>query len=139
MTKIFSCEQSVSASLPVYTANISAGFPSPADDHLEGKLDLNEHLIRNPAATFFVRVSGDSMVNAGIHNGDMLVVDRSLEPKNRDVVIAAVNGDLTVKRLIKSPGKIILEPENPLYRPQVITPDMDFQVWGVVTSVVHKL
>ena len=84
---------------PVFTARISAGFPFPAADYEEGKLDLNQHLIKNPPATFFVRVTGDSMVGAGIHHGDLLIVDRSLEPKDRSVVIAVVNGELTVKRI----------------------------------------
>ena len=124
---------------PVYVAKVSAGFPSPADDYQEGSLDLNKYLIRNPAATFFVRVTGSSMINAGIHDGDMLVVDRSLEAGNRNVVIAAIDGELTVKRLMKYDNKLILEPENEDYPPQEIHKDMDFQVWGVVTNVIHKL
>ncbi len=140
ITNIYPCENVTSGKLPVYVNHISAGFPSPADDYLEGSLDLNKHLVRNPAATFFVRVSGDSMINAGIHNGDMLVVDRSLEASNRDVIIAALNGELTVKRLIREKnGNIILQPENPSYQPQYISCETDFQVWGVVTNVIHKL
>ena len=125
--------------LPVFTARISAGFPSPAADYEEGKLDLNKHLIKNPPATFFVRVSGDSMEGAGIHDGDLLIVDRSVEPKSGKVVIAVLNGELTVKRLRISRGKYSLEPENKNYSIQKITKDMEFEVWGVVTNVIHPL
>ncbi len=125
--------------LPLFLARVSAGFPSPADDYLEGSLDLNEHLIKHPAATFFVRASGDSMQDAGIHTGDILVVDRSLDPGHNSVVIAVINGDLTVKRIMKSGGRLFLAPANPRYRPIEISEGMDFEVWGVVTSVIHKL
>jgi DNA polymerase V len=117
---------------------VSAGFPSPGTDYLEGKLDLNEHLIKNPPATFFVRVSGDSMIGAGIHPEDILVVDRSEDPKSGKIVIAVINGELTVKRLKQSREGIQLLPENPEYSPIAITEDMDFQVWGVVTFVIHR-
>ena len=125
--------------LPVFIARISAGFPSPAADYEEGKLDLNKHLVKNPAATFFVRVSGDSMVGAGIHDGDLLIVDRSKEPKTGNVVIAVLNGQLTVKRLRIRRGKLSLEPENTNYPVQQITQGMEFEVWGVVTNVIHPL
>ena len=126
-------------SQPIFTARISAGFPSPAADYEEGKLDLNKHLIRNKAATFFVRVSGDSMTGAGIHDGDLLVVDRSIEPASGKVIIAILNGELTVKRLRIRRGKFSLEPENDKYAVQKITKDMEFEVWGVVTNVIHSL
>jgi len=125
--------------LPVFTARISAGFPSPAADYEEGQLDLNKYLIKNPPATFFVRVSGDSMEGAGIHNGDLLIVDRSIEAKSGHVIIAVLNGELTVKRLRISRGKYTLEPENKNYPIQKITPEMAFEVWGVVTNVIHPL
>jgi DNA polymerase V len=118
---------------------VPAGFPSPAADYEEDKLDLNKHLIRHPAATFFVRSIGDSMLGAGIHCGDLLVVDRSLEPRDRSVVIAAVNGELTVKRIRIRKKKITLEPENESYRVQKINENMEFEIWGVVTSVIHEL
>lgn len=123
----------------LFEAMVPAGFPSPAADYEEDKLDLNKHLIKNPAATFFVRVTGDSMVGAGIHHGDLLVVDRSLEPKDKNVVIAVVEGELTVKRIRIGKKKIALEPENENYSVQQITEDADFQVWGVVTNVIHAL
>lgn len=124
--------------LPFYASRVSAGFPSPADDFLEMALDLNQHLIQHPAATFFVRTSGDSMIQAGIHNNDILVVDRSLEAKSGAIVIAVVNGELTVKRLHMKGETIALLPENPNYPPLVITEEMAFQIWGVVTSVIHE-
>ena len=125
--------------LPLFLARVSAGFPSPADDYLEDRLDLNRHLVKHPAATFFVRASGDSMIGAGIHSGDILVVDRSLEPGNNNVVIAVINGELTVKRIMKTGGKLLLVPDNSRYRPIEIRDGMEFEVWGVVTSVIHTL
>jgi DNA polymerase V len=123
----------------LFLERVSAGFPSPADDYTEGRLDLNQHLVKHPAATFFVRASGDSMLGAGIHPGDILVVDRSLDPANNSVVIAAVNGDLTVKRLVKTENALLLAPDNERYRPIEIREGMDFEVWGVVTAVIHAL
>ncbi|MCE3231560.1 MAG: response UmuD protein [Alphaproteobacteria bacterium] len=125
--------------LPLFSNRVQAGFPSPADDHLEESLDLNKHLIQHPAATFFVRASGNSMVNASINNNDILVVDRSLEPKHGDIVIAALNGELTVKRLHAKDKRVALKPENPDYPVIEITEEMEFLIWGVVTSVVHQL
>ncbi len=124
---------------PLFLAAIPAGFPSPADDYIDRKLDLNELLIRHPAATFFVRVAGDSMVGAGIHSGDILVVDRALPAEHNRVVIAAVNGELTVKRLSKQNGKLYLLPENDGFEPIEVTNEMQFEIWGVVAHVVHSL
>jgi len=123
----------------LFETRVSAGFPSPATDYEEDKLDLNKYLIEHPAATFFVRAIGDSMVGAGIHCGDLLVVDRSLEPRDRSIVIAIVNGELTVKRIRIKKNKITLEPENESYCAQQIDENMEFEVWGVVTNVIHKL
>jgi DNA polymerase V len=123
--------------LPLYANKVSAGFPSPADDYLECKLDLNTHLIKHPAATFFVRVSGDSMQSAGINHGDMLIVDKSIEPVDGKIVVAAIDGELTVKRLSKKSGKIYLLPANKNYNPIVIQ-DQDLIIWGVVTYVIHE-
>ncbi|GAB6096883.1 translesion error-prone DNA polymerase V autoproteolytic subunit [Desulfatiferula olefinivorans] len=124
---------------PLFMVPVTAGFPSPADDYVEGRLDLNAHLVKHPAATFFVRVAGDSMIGAGIHPGDILVVDRSLEAVDKRVVIAVVNGELTVKRLRMTQGRITLRAENPAYAPLEISPDMEFEIWGVVTTVIHAL
>lgn len=127
------------ATSPLFTSSISAGFPSPADDFVDKKLDLNEHLIRHPAATFFVRVDGDSMVDAGIHPGDLIIVDRSLHAKDRQIIVAVLHGEFTIKRLCLNEQGAILVPENPLYPSIVIEPDADFQVWGVVTYVIHHV
>lgn len=126
-------------SLTYYTNKIPAGFPSPADDHADDKLDLNEHLIKNPASTFYVRVSGDSMIGAGIHPNDLLVVDRSLKPENGKIIIAVLNGELTVKRLRQRRSKLTLVAENPNYPPIPVFEELDFSIWGVVTNVIHAL
>ena len=124
---------------PLYASKVQAGFPSPADDFMEGKLDLNQHLVKHPTATFFVRVSGDSMIEAGIHPDDILVVDRSLEPRHGKIVIAALDGELTVKRLHKTSNKTYLMPENKSYNPIEINENNEMSIWGVVTSVIHAL
>ncbi|MDB6096801.1 MAG: response transcriptional repressor, RecA-mediated autopeptidase [Francisellaceae bacterium] len=123
---------------PLFLNQISAGFPSPAEDHMEEGFDLNTYLIQNPAATFFVRVQGDSMINAGIHDGSMLVVDRSLSPRSGKIIIASLNGEFTVKRLLKKGKELYLAPENPKYQITQITKEMDFEIWGVVRSVIHS-
>jgi DNA polymerase V len=123
----------------LFLVPVSAGYPSPADDYLDSALDLNQHLIKHPAATFFVRVAGESMREAGIHSGDVLIVDRALPPSDGSVVIAAVNGELTVKRLLKRHGTLLLMPENQQYPPLPITETTAFEVWGVVTYVIHQL
>lgn len=125
--------------IPLYSSRVQAGFPSPADDFLEQRLDLNKHLVKHPTATFFVRVSGDSMINAGIHENDILVVDRSLEAKHGKIVIAAVDGDLTVKRLHKTSTQTYLMPENPKFSPIAISEDNEVVIWGVVTNVIHEV
>ena len=130
---------SVKLNQSLFETAVPAGFPSPAGDYEEDKLDLNGHLVRNPAATFFVRVTGDSMIGAGIHHDDLLIVDRSLEPKDKSVVIAVLNGELTVKRIRMKHRKISLEPENHNYFTQEVTEGTEFEVWGVVTNVIHKL
>lgn len=123
--------------LPYYES-VSAGFPSPADDYIEDKLDLNQFLIQNKSATFFVKVEGKSMINAGIYPNDILIVDRSKEPQHEDVIVAYLEGEFTVKRLIKYPNRAWLKAENPHFSPIPITRDLDFRIWGVVTNVIHK-
>jgi DNA polymerase V len=125
--------------LPLYACGVSAGFPSPADDYLEGSLDLNAHLVREPNATFFVRANGESMIGAGIHDGDLLVVDRSARVSDGKVVIVALNGELTVKRFRKEKGKSWLMPENKKFKPILLSEEDDTHLWGVVTSVIHSL
>ena len=124
---------------PFYDCSVSAGFPSPADDSGSTTMDLNKHLVKNAPATFFVRASGESMLDAGIHDGDLLVVDRSLTAKHQDIVIAAVNGDLTVKRLVQNHNKTTLKAENPKFSNIELTSEMAVSVWGVVTNVIHNL
>lgn len=131
-------EGSTSYQIPLYASTVRAGFPSPADDYIEMHLDLNAHLIKHPAATFFVTASGDSMTGAGIASGDMLVVDRSLEATHGKIVIAAINGELTVKRLSRTASGVQLLPENNQYQPIQITGDEDLVIWGVVTHVIHS-
>lgn len=137
--KIFIPDGSSSVSCPFFMSAVEAGFPSPAEDYIEGSLDLNKHLIKHPAATFFVRVSGDSMINAGIYPDDILIVDRSLEATDKKIVIAVIDGELTVKRLKYRDNLLFLEPENDAYMPIKITKEMSFEVWGVVSNVIHKV
>lgn len=117
---------------------VPAGFPSPADDHTASKLDLNQYLIHNKAATFFVRVEGLSMCEAGIFPGDLLIVDRSKPPKHRDIVLAFYEGAFTVKRYCVEANRIWLQPENPDFEPLPITFHTDCRIWGVVTYIIHK-
>lgn len=125
---------------PLFLGKVPAGFPSPADDYVERRLDLNEHLVRHREATFFARVQGDSMTGAGIHDGDLLVVDRALEPVSGKVVVAVLDGELTVKRLaVAADGHVSLLPENPAYPELVVKDGMNFEIWGVVTNVIHAL
>ena len=124
---------------PLFASPVSAGFPSPADDYIEQDIDLHDYLVKNPPATFLVRAEGDSMIDAGIFSGDILVVDRSLTPHDRSVVIAVVDGDLTVKRFLKSKKGITLAPENDNYDPIEISNEQELTIWGVVTNVIHSL
>lgn len=125
--------------LPLILARVPAGFPSPADDYMDRGLDLNEHLVQHPESTFFLRVRGESMTGAGIHDGDILIVDRAVAPASGKVVVAAVNGELTVKRLRTTAQGLVLVPEHPDYPCLAITPETGFEVWGVVRHVVHSL
>ncbi len=137
--KISSFDINKSVIIPLYNYSISAGFPSPADDHLEKNLDLNEYLIKNPTSTFFVRVQGDSMVGAGINSNDILIVDRSLEISNGKIIIAVLYGELTVKRLRLSKNEMWLDADNNKFDPIKVTEEMNFHVWGIATNVIHKL
>ena len=124
--------------IPLYNF-VAAGFPSPAEDHMESSLDLNQHLIKHPSATFYVYARGDSMVSAGISDGDMLIVDRSLEAKNDSIVVAIINGEFTVKSISKVNEHLYLMPHNTSYNPIKITEEMDFEIWGVVTHSIHSV
>lgn len=132
-------KDSLRLSRPLMLSRVAAGFPSPADDYIDRSLDLNDHIVKHPAATFYVRASGESMLGAGVHDGDLLVVDRALDPRPGRVVIAAVDGELTVKRLVREGGRLLLAPENAAYPPLDITGREDVEVWGVVTHVIHAL
>jgi DNA polymerase V len=136
---IYKNESTKKLRLVLFMSKISAGFPSPAEDYIDKSLDLNEHLIQHPAATFFIRVEGHSMINAGIHNGDMLIVDRTLEPVDKKIVIAVINGEMTVKRIRMLNGKLYLMPENDSFKPLEVSGEADLQIWGVVTSVIHSV
>lgn len=125
--------------LPLYSNKVSAGFPSPADDHIEAQLDLNSHLIKSPASTFFVRATGESMKDVGIFPNDILIVDRSINPADGKIIIAVVDGELTVKRLKIKSGALFLMPENKDFKPIVVKELQDFSIWGVVTHVIHTL
>ena len=124
--------------IPLVSSQVKAGFPSPADDHMERSLDLNEHLVKNPASTFFVRVQGDSMRDAGISSGDILIVDRSVEAKDRQIVVAMLDGEFTVKRLRKRAGGVFLEAENKAYPPIEVGENQELVIWGAVTFVIHQ-
>lgn len=132
-------DASTPLSRPLLLSRVPAGFPSPAEDYLEGTLDLNQHLIKHKAATFFVRVQGDSMTGAGIQDGDLLIVDRALEAKHKSVVVAVVGGEFTVKRIRKQGGRVWLMPENADYPPLEVAEGAELEVWGVVTHVIHAL
>ena len=123
---------------PVFLDKVSAGFPSPATDYMENKLDLNEYLIRHPAATFIVKASGSSMVNADIYSGDLLVVDRSVTPKSNNIVIASIFGDLTVKKLKKKEKSFFLISANDEYPSIEVKEEMECFIWGVVTYIIHE-
>ncbi|MEI6063355.1 MAG: translesion error-prone DNA polymerase V autoproteolytic subunit [Pseudanabaena sp. ELA748] len=123
--------------LPLQNCSVPAGFPSPAEDYVEHKLDLNSYLVTHPAATFFVRASGNSMTGANIHDGDLLIVDRSLEAAHDNIVIAVVHGEITVKRLHYLRGEVALIPENDSYKKIFINEHSELHIWGVVTNVIH--
>ena len=125
--------------IPFYQSNVPAGFPSPADDFMDLDLNLQEYLVQHPSATFCVRVTGDSMQNAGIFSGDVMVVDRALEPKNNTIVLAVLDGEFTVKRIQKKGEELFLKPENKDFKAIQIIEEMNFQVWGVVTHIIHKV
>ena len=126
--------------IPFYSTPISAGFPSPAEDYLEDKINLQKLLIAHPSATYFLRVRGDSMRDANLHEGDILVVDRSLKPRINQIIIGLLDNEFTVKRLVKKQNQYYLQPENPTY-PPILLPEENsrFQTWGVVTWCIHKV
>ena len=123
----------------LYLNSVCAGFPSPANDYLEGEVDLNKYLINNPLATFIVKSQGNCMLQAGIHSGDLLIVDRSIKPKNNSVVIVSIDGELIVKRIKISGKRILLSSDNKDYGNVKINNESDIFIWGIVTKVIHNV
>ena len=123
----------------LYSNSVCAGFPSPANDYIEGEIDLNQYLIKNPPATFIVRSQGESMLKSSIHPGDLLIVDKSIKPKNNSIVIASINGDLTVKRIKILNKRFLLISDNKNYPNIKVNTEDDFSIWGVVTNVIHNV
>lgn len=136
---IFSADTETEIELPYVDDGISAGFPSPALDFVDLTIDLNRHLIKNPSATFYGRVKGDSLKNAGICNGDLLIIDRSLEPANGKIAVCYIDGEFTAKRVKISKKEILLIPENENYQPIRVTEDSNFLIWGIVTHVIKDV
>ncbi|MDC0629573.1 translesion error-prone DNA polymerase V autoproteolytic subunit [Flavobacteriaceae bacterium] len=122
-----------------FDTGISAGFPSPAEDFKQERLSLDNELIKNKEATFFARVSGQSMVDAGLNDNDLLVIDRSLSPAHNKIAVCFLDGEFTVKRLKVEKEEVWLQPENKSYQPIKITPENDFVIWGIVTNVIKKV
>jgi DNA polymerase V len=136
---IFSADTETELSLPFVDNSISAGFPSPALDFVDLSIDLNKHLIKHPSATFYGRVKGDSLKNAGIGNGDLLIIDRSLEPINGKIAVCYIDGEFTAKRIQINKNEILLIPENENYEPIRVTEDNNFLIWGIVTHVIKDV
>lgn len=134
----FSAIAEIDLQLPYVEKGISAGFPSPADDFIDATIDLNKEFIKNPSATFYGRVKGNSMKNAGIDNGDLLIIDKSLEPKDGKIAVCYIDGEFTVKRIKLDKDCLWLVPENDLYKPIKVTADNDFTVWGMVVHVIKS-
>ena len=124
--------------VPLLNDSVSAGFPSPADDYTEENIDLNEHLISNPFSTFSLRVKGDSMINAGIKDQDLIIVDKSLIAKPGDIVIAMIDGEFTIKRLSIKNDELYLKAENHNYPDFIFKNHIDVQIWGVVIYSIHS-
>ena len=122
-----------------FDTGISAGFPSPADDFRQERLSLDSELIKNKEATFFARVSGQSMIDAGLNDNDLLVIDRSLSPTHNRIAVCFLDGEFTVKRLKVVGDEVLLQPENKHYKPIKVTPENDFIIWGIVTNVIKKV
>ncbi|HEY0319456.1 MAG TPA: translesion error-prone DNA polymerase V autoproteolytic subunit [Pyrinomonadaceae bacterium] len=138
VTSVSKLQMGEGTTVPIYLCRVSAGFPSPAGDYVESNIDLNDWLIRNKLATYIVRVEGDSMLGE-IHPDDRLIVDRSLEPRHKDVVIACIDGEMLVKRLVIEEGRHFLMAENPQYPSIELNGDRELIIWGVATHSIHRL
>lgn len=136
--EFYTPDYSTSAEIPLVDGGLRAGFPSPAEDFLEVKIDFNKEYIKNKDATFYARVKGNSMKNAGIFDGDVLVIDRSLEPQNDKIAVCVIDSEFTVKRIKIEKGIVWLIPENEEFKPIIVTEDNEFIVWGIVTASIKK-
>ena len=139
LIELYSVAESTAIELPIIEEGISAGFPSPAGDFLDAKIDLNKELIKSPSTTFFGRVRGDSMIGAGLGDGDLLIIDKSLEPKNGRIAICYIEGEFTCKRIKIERNEVWLVAENKLYKPIKINKEDDFLIWGIVTNVIKSV
>ena len=137
--EIYTADTSTSVSLPLVDSGISAGFPSPADDFLDAAIDLNTAFIKNPSTTFYGRVKGVSMINAGLNTGDLLIIDKSLEPVDNKIAVCFIDGEFTVKRIKIEKEIVWLVAENEKYQPIKVTADNDFLIWGIVTTVIKNV
>ncbi len=137
--EFYAPDQTGEANIILAQTGISAGFPSPADDFRDNRISLDKVLVKNKEATFYAKVSGQSMVGAGLDDGDLLVVDRSLEPSHNKIAVCFIDGEFTVKRLKVEKGSVFLMPANPVYEPIAVTIENNFQIWGIVTHVIKKL
>lgn len=137
--EFFSVSTETELKLPIVDAGISAGFPSPAQDFLDNSIDLNIEYIKNPATTFFGRVKGFSMIDAGLDNGDLIIIDKSLEPSNGKIAVCHIDGDFNIRRIKIQQNKIWLVAENIDYKDIEITEANDFLIWGVVTTVIKAV
>ena len=136
--QLFSASTDTHVDIPYANEGIHAGFPSPAQDFLDSTIDLNKELIKNPSATFFGRVSGDSMKDLGIHDGDLLVIDKSLEPLDGKIAVCFIDGEFTIKQIQRDADSCWLMPANPKYKPIRVTEQNDFLVWGIVVHVIKS-
>jgi DNA polymerase V len=132
------CVEDGEQAIPLYASCVSAGFPSPADDHIEDRINLGNYLVQNPASTFMMRVRGTSMADANIHEGDILVIDRSLKPEDGRIAVCFLDGEFTVKTIRRNRERMWLQPANPAFDPIELTDEMDVRVWGVVAWILHK-
>ena len=137
--EIYTADTTSTINLPFVEGGISAGFPSPADDFLDISIDLNKEYVKNPSTTFYGRVKGDSMINAGLSSGDLLIIDKSLEPIDNKIAVCFIDGEFTVKRIKIEKDIVWLVAENEKYKPIKVTADNDFLIWGIVTTVIKSV
>ena len=137
--EFYTPDETQSLDIVLAQTGISSGFPSPADDFRDNKISLDRVLVKNKEATFYAKVSGQSMIGAGLDDGDLLVVDKSLEPEHNKIAVCFIDGEFTVKRLQVTKEGVFLLPANPAYEPIQVTEDNNFQIWGIVTHVIKRM